>query len=97
MNVKCRLLNKFQGGKFNRSVFAGISKYLPVNTTGMEILIFAGILLALTAGRAYPTGGGGGGGGWGGTVRCPYVRPLTTSRYCSLKRVITDFLTAKRL
>ena len=24
MNVKCRLLSKFQGGKFNRPVFAGI-------------------------------------------------------------------------
>ena len=32
MNVECRLLYKFQGGKFNRPVFASIFQYLPVFT-----------------------------------------------------------------
>ena len=38
MNAECRLLYKFQGGKFN-PVFAIIFQYLPVftvNTAGME-------------------------------------------------------------
>ena len=36
MNAESRLLNKFQGGQFNRPVFSCICQYLPVNIPGME-------------------------------------------------------------